>query len=86
MIRAPNTAAVAFPTPQFCQLNGHAELTVAEAVTSSASRPQKVTAILQANIGYLNNQPVDTELLNQLTSAGREWLLHKTALRFYSTD
>ena len=86
MSRTPDTLTVAFPTPQFTLLDGHAELAVAEAVTRRVSRPHKVTAILETTISHLNQQAVNNRTVRQLACAGREWLLHKVASRFYSTE
>ena len=86
MNRAPVTLASPFPTPQFTELTGHGELAVAEAAASSLARPKKVTQVLHALISHLDHQPVTLDSFRQLSSAGREWLLQKAALLFFSGD
>ncbi|WP_196161593.1 hypothetical protein [Reinekea sp. G2M2-21] len=86
MSRDPVSLRSAFPNPQFSVLTGHAEMAVSEAVESRVSRPRKVTAILAATISHLDNEPVSEESFRRLSSAGREWLLHRSASQFYRGD
>ena len=83
MDRAPATLPAAFPRAQPRMLDGETELAVAEAVLAGTSRPAKVTAIIAAVYERLDQQTVDCDTARRVSSAGREWLLQRAALRFY---
>lgn len=77
------THATAFPAGRFRTLDGRAELAVAEAASAPLSRPMKVTAVLAAVYGDVAGDGNDPDLIRRVSSAGREWLLHRAARRFF---
>jgi len=83
MARPSTTLPVDFPEPSFRVLDGHAEIAVAEAAEASLSRPRRVTAIISALCERLGAYPVDEDQARRLSSAGREWLLQRSGLRFF---
>jgi len=86
MDRAPATLPSAFPRVDFRTLDGHAQLAVAEAVVGHAPRPVKVTAIIAASFALREGgatRVLDCDTARRINAAGREWLLQRTALRFY---
>ncbi|MEM7271093.1 MAG: hypothetical protein AAF401_17780 [Pseudomonadota bacterium] len=80
-MRPPSTLPDPFPEPRFRALDGHAELAVAEAAASGAPRPLKVSAVLEAVLDRIGGEP-STRAARRVSAAGREWLLHRAALRF----
>lgn len=86
MDRAPATLSAAFPRAQPRPLDGETELAVAEAVAAGRSRPARVTAVIAAMYVRLEQQTVDRDVARHVSSAGREWLLQRAALRFYGAN
>jgi hypothetical protein len=85
MDRTPATLSSAFPLFDFCLLDGHAQLAVAEAVECAAPRPVKVTAIIAASFAQSEDgvpRAMDPDTARRITAAGREWLLQRAALHF----
>ncbi len=83
MPRAAATMLSAFPEVRFRALDGHAELAVAEAAASGGSRPARVTRIIAAMCEEVGGEPADAATVRRISAAGREWLLQRTALRFF---
>ncbi len=82
MTRPVETLPDAFPAARFRRLDGHAELAVAEAASAPRARPARVTAVLAALCVDLGGAPADAAAARRVSSAGREWLLSRAALRF----
>lgn len=83
MSRALETYPIAFPAARFRALDGAAELAVAEAAGSGLPRPVRMTAVLAAVFAEIAGEACAPTVLRRISSAGREWLLHRAARRFY---
>ena len=86
MPRPARTHPVAFPAARFRVLDGATEMAVAEAVAAPVSRPERVTAVLSAIYAEIGGDAVDPAKLRRISSAGREWLLQRAALRLASPE
>lgn len=84
MTRVAHTLGIAFPEPRFRALDGHVELAVAEAAQGSGPRPHRVTSVLAAMCDAVGEHAVDADLLRSLCTAGRDWLLLRAGMQFYS--
>lgn len=67
--------------PRLRDLDGATELAAAEAVATSQTRPEAVTAVLAAMLESVDDGPATRESISRLPSAAREWLLQWVASR-----
>jgi hypothetical protein len=82
MARAPITHPSAFPEAELRSLSGAVELAAAEAAAASATRPERVTALLAAIYDEVAGEQATPALIRRLSAGTREWLLQRAALRF----
>jgi hypothetical protein len=82
MPRAAATLADGFPSARFGELDGRAELAVAEAAHRRGARAPRVTATLGALFDEIGGEPGGSARARLVSAAGREWLLNRAALRF----
>lgn len=80
------TLPEAYPEASFRPLDGAVEIAVAEAAARLEPRPAKVTALLAAAYAAVGHVPATPAALRRLCSAGREWLVHRAAIRFAGAD
>lgn len=82
MHRAAATLADGFPSARFVELDGRAELAVAEAAHRRGARAPRVTATLGALFNEIGGKPGGEARARLVSAAGREWLLNRAALWF----
>lgn len=83
LARAPQTLAVAFPSHRPRALTGAVELVLAQAVWSGATRPVKVSRVLELMFDQISGHEVSPARVRHLASSSREWLLQQAALRVW---
>jgi len=80
MPRAALTYPEPFPEARLRPLSGETELAIAAASAARGSRPARVTGVLTAAYERIDGAIVTADLIRQICSGGREWLLQRAAL------
>jgi hypothetical protein len=83
--RAPITLAVAYPSAQLRPVTGIVELALGEAMSRPLTRPEVVTAVLDAVFAKVGGQAVSPALLGGLATGARAWLLLRAARVFHGS-
>ncbi len=82
---ATSTSVTAHPNAVMRPMAGLTELEVAEAAAHPGTRPERVTAVLNAVYERIADSPVTPELVRHLPCGTREWLLQRAA-HFFNPD
>lgn len=82
MPRPPDTFPMAFPAFTGKAPTGLDELTLAETLDGTATRPQQVTAALVASFEHVGGEQMNMDLARRLAAGTREWLLQQAALQW----
>lgn len=81
-MRGTDTLAEAFPQAVLRPMSSANELAVAEAAGQAGTRPERVTAVLNAVYQTIAGQTVTLDLVRRLPCGTREWLLQRAAHHF----
>jgi hypothetical protein len=82
MVREASTFSAAFPEAALRPMAGLTELAVAEAVSGSGRRPEKVTRVLHSVFETIAGEPATLDSVRGLPCGTREWLLQRAAHHF----
>ncbi len=78
--RAPETLDLIWPDPAPRRMTGAVELRLAEALSGTATRPERVDAVLGAVFAAVGGQAVSDDLIRRLSTGSRAWLLTRAAV------